>query len=118
MSEFILKEEHLKLLERACIYWEDAEFGAPAIDCKRPFGNSGAIYDIMEILGCEVKRCPHCDEVIEGPDEDKLMEIYRELDTAIEIIFQTRSTTPGKYRYEDRKWYKVPAYKPKEPYGS
>lgn len=33
---FTLTDEHLTLLRAAYIGWEDCEFGAPAIDCKRP----------------------------------------------------------------------------------
>ena len=48
VTEFTVTEEHLKLLRRAYVDWEDCEFGAPAIDCKRPYGNSDVIADIGE----------------------------------------------------------------------
>ena len=35
-KKFEVKLEHLKLLKRAYVRWEDCEFGAPSIDCKRP----------------------------------------------------------------------------------
>ena len=37
---FEVKPEHIKLIKKMCISWQDCEFGAPAIDCKRPYGNS------------------------------------------------------------------------------
>ena len=46
--------DHLKLLGRANWIWEDAEYGAAAIDPKRPFGNSDVERDINEALGREV----------------------------------------------------------------
>jgi hypothetical protein len=34
----------------------DAEFGGIGIDCKRPFGNSMAWFDLFEIIGLEPDR--------------------------------------------------------------
>lgn len=51
------KQEHLRLL--AIAYYEVLEFldpynvGSPMLDCKRPFGNSGYEYDVLEIIGAE-----------------------------------------------------------------
>jgi hypothetical protein len=47
---FTVTDEHLKLLRRTNVGWEDGEFGAPSIDCKRPYGNSSVYNDIAEIL--------------------------------------------------------------------
>ena len=43
--------EHLKLLQAMYLRWEDCEYGAPAVDCKRPYGNSDVEADILELLG-------------------------------------------------------------------
>ena len=52
MKRFTLKPEHLTLLERASWQWENCEFGAPAIDPKRPFGFSvGIENEIIELAG-------------------------------------------------------------------
>jgi hypothetical protein len=57
MRKFEIKKEHLKLLQRFIVEWDDCEFGAPAINPKRPYGNSGVIQDIIEILGVnEIKQ--------------------------------------------------------------
>lgn len=50
-QRFTVTSEHLKLLRRANITWDSREFSAPAIDCKRPYGNSSVYSDIAEILG-------------------------------------------------------------------
>ena len=56
MSHFIVSQHHLDLLPRLEFDWDGAiEFGAVCSDFKRPFGNSGVIDDIVEILG--VERC-------------------------------------------------------------
>jgi hypothetical protein len=38
------------------ITWDDCEFGAPACDCKRPYGNSDVYGDMAEILGLNLYR--------------------------------------------------------------
>jgi len=48
--QFTVTDEHLRLLRRACVWWDELEFGAPGIDPKRPYGNSNVFADIAEIL--------------------------------------------------------------------
>ena len=51
VSEFTVTEDHLKLLRHVHLYWDYGEgYGAPAIDPKRPYGNSDVERDIAEIL--------------------------------------------------------------------
>lgn len=66
-DKFTLKQEHLTLLTAASWRWDDdGEYGGPAIDCKRPFGNSGRsqiLADIREALGRpSPQKCVHCGE--------------------------------------------------------
>lgn len=42
--------EHLKLLSEMYVSWYDFEYGAPSIDCKRPYGNSDVVGDIAKAL--------------------------------------------------------------------
>jgi len=49
-KQFELKQEHLTLLKKANVGWQDCEFGAPEINPKRPYGNSGVLEDMFEIL--------------------------------------------------------------------
>ncbi len=104
---FTITEEHLKLLRRAYVSWEDCEYGAPAIDCKRPYGNSSVEEDMAEILGVPL---------IDGeylPDEDRARLRVRHLETqtALEIILRTGTFQTGTYRRSDgwsRDWELVP----------
>ena len=50
VDRFTVTEEHIKLLRQAYVRWESCEFGAPAIDCKRPYGDSSVYQSIGEIL--------------------------------------------------------------------
>jgi len=96
-QEFTLREQHLKLLSRMNVGWDDAEFGAPCIDPKRPYGNSSVINDLAEILGLEGKTCPHCGEYLEEQDEERLTNLHKETETALQIVLSTQSFKPGTY---------------------
>lgn len=103
MSKFELKEEHLKLLENAEIRWEDCEFGAPAIDCKRPYGNSSAEYDICEILEIEEDKSNE-DYPYSQEDLDYANKMHEETENALSIILQTRSFELGTYENKGHGW--------------
>ncbi len=47
---FTVTADHLKLLRAAYVDWDACEFGAPAIDSKRPYGNGGVVRDIANIV--------------------------------------------------------------------
>jgi hypothetical protein len=110
-TTFTLTEQHLKLLNHAYIRWDDCETGAPAIDCKRPYGNSYVEGDVMEILyGAEAVKDWTNDGEDELPD-DKLaeaMQLHAETETALQIVLCTMSFVPGNYRktssYASRSW--------------
>lgn len=111
MKTFILTEEHLKLLRAANVGWCCDEFGAPCIDPKRPYGNSDVIGDIAKILD----EPDTCDEIGQWSRavENRLYNIHRETETALQIGLATGSFEPGTYQGHDcsRDWWKVkPAY--------
>jgi len=119
---FTLKSEHIKLLSRTCVGWDDCEFGAPEIDPKRPYGNSDVYQDMLEILGLKELRSgvfefklfgkkwllkgeDKYNIYLEGADEEdlieKLNELHKELETALQIVLSTRSFKPGVYEAEE-----------------
>ncbi len=53
-KEFTVTDDHLTLLQHMYIGWQDCEYGAPEVDPKRPYGNSGVATDIAEILEWEL----------------------------------------------------------------
>lgn len=79
-----MTDEHLKLLRRAYVSWENCEFGAPSIDCKRPYGNSDVITDICEILGWKIPQTMPGAACMEG----HASKIHEETETALEIILK------------------------------
>ena len=98
---FTVKDEHIKLLKAARVRWEDCEFGAPAIDCKRPYGNSDVYGDMAEILGVP-------DEPESYPE---LLKLHQELEIVLQILIDNLSIEVGTYkqndRYSDDLWRKV-----------
>ena len=99
---FQMTEVHLKLLSELNVVWRDCEYGAPAIDCKRPYGNTSVENDIAEILGW-------------GELTDELMNraerLHRELETALQIVLVTQKFEPGLYHQKNeyfiKDWKKI-----------
>ncbi len=90
---FILTDDHLTLLRNAYVQWDDCETGAPAIDPKRPYGNSSVVQDIAEIL--KVDQPPYDTEPYDEA-ADRLLGLHRETETALQVILATGSFTTGR----------------------
>ena len=108
---FVLTDEHIALLRAAYIRWEDCEYGAPAIDCKRPYGNSAVEEDILEVLGWEPEGTDEFGDPAPAPEqEERAQRLHRETETALAIVLETGSFVPGTYRqsvpYSLRGWEK------------
>lgn len=104
---FEIKTEHLELLKKAYVSWQDCEYGAPTIDCKRPYGNKAVEYDIAKILGWEYDK-----EVgLTEEQSKKARTIHEETKTALQIALATQKFETGVYlnyeEYNDTKWRKV-----------
>ena len=109
---FEVKEEHIKLLRNACTGWDDCEFGAPGLNCKRPYGNSDVFGDMARILGIKLQGDGGC----EPTDEQAayMLKLHTELETVLQIIFSTGRMETG--WYEEVKYYEwVPISKESAP---
>jgi hypothetical protein len=95
---FVLTDDHIKLLQRAYVRWDDCEYGAPGIDCKRPYGNSSVEFDIAEILGWDLPLDQFESAYLTKEQADRAEEIHRETLTALQIVLRTGAMTPGTYR--------------------
>ena len=94
METFKVTGEHVKLLKRTYVGWNDCEWGAPSIDPKRPYGDSYVIGSIGEILGIEPEE--------EGgdfkpEDEQYMMKLHKELETVLQIFLRQGSMIVGTY---------------------
>ena len=106
VTEFTVTDEHLKLLRRAYVGWDDCEFGAPAIDCKRPYGNSDVIADIAEILEVPDDQWRDEDEDAFPDAEEAFTKLHAETAIVLQIALATGEFRPGRYVREKygRNW--------------
>lgn len=97
MVKFRLKEEHIKLISelnfRTATIVDSADRYRPAIDLKRPFGNSGATTNVCEIMGW------HSNEDGEYAERDikRAEMLLVELPVALEIVVRKQTFEPGEY---------------------
>lgn len=103
-QRFMVTSEHLKLLRRAVVSWDDCEFGAPAVDCKRPYGNSSVYLDIAEILG--IQPSTDEDEPFTDAEYTRMLKLHKETKTALQIILATLRFGVGEYEADkyDTNW--------------
>lgn len=97
MRKFLLKPEHIKLLREAYIDWNNCEFGAPSIDCKRPYGNSDVYGDIAEILGWDLIDDGWGEKVLTYEQRNYAAQLHKETQTALQIIVQEARLSWGTY---------------------
>lgn len=95
--EFTVTEDHLKLIRAMYVDWQDMEFGAPAIDPKRPYGNSDVTGDIAEILGEPVPPDDDAAEEWFAANDDRLTALHRDTRTVLQIVLATGMFEPGIY---------------------
>jgi len=102
VKEFTLTDDHLKLLRRGQVSWDDGEGdGAPGINSKKPYGNSYVAGDIAEILGAPdedwIWENGHKSQVTPEAAE-RLMRLHVETVVALQIVLATGEFRPGRYR--------------------
>jgi hypothetical protein len=108
-SIFELTEQHVTLLRHAYVAWEDCEFGAPAINPKRPYGNSDVLTDIAKLLHPEFAAMREGAQMDWMEDnEARLRAVHEETVTALQIVLITGQMQPGRYVrevvYDQRGW--------------
>lgn len=105
---FYVTEDKLKLLSKMHIGWNDCEFGAPAVDCKRPYGNSSVYSDIAAILHIE----PALDDEFSQEQTDDMYAIHQSMQTVLQILAFNRSIEIGAYKAEkySNEWHRAPEY--------
>ena len=101
-QRFVVTPEHIKLLRAAYVSWDGVEFGAPAIDCKRPYGNGDVYEDMGRLLGIER------DEDDEwGTEQIAYFDaVHKGTKTALQIVLATGQFRVGVYEAESytRNW--------------
>ncbi len=102
--------EHIALLKAAQVDWVDCEFGAPAIDCKRPYGNSSVHEDIVEVLhDAGLWPTAPADSELSEDDRERLALFHKGTERALQIFLQVGAMEPGLYEspaYRNR-WTRI-----------
>lgn len=95
---FTLTKDHIKLLKRSNISWNNVEFGAPTLDPKRPYGNSSVLEDIHQILtGESINLVGSKRDSLTNEEEDKYNKLHDEIAIALQVVLSSLSFKPGKY---------------------
>jgi hypothetical protein len=107
---FTLTEEHVKLLRRAYVNWDACEFGAPAIDPKRPYGNSDVLLDIAEILEEPLFEDAGGEKHLSAEQAERSERLHKETQMALAVILRTGSFEPGRYSAGEytQDWERMP----------
>lgn len=94
---FIITNTHLKLINNLYTNWLNVNFNSPCIDTMRPFGSNNPVKDIINILGLP-----------ENTIYEFIYPIYREIETALQISFNSLKFERGIFKYvSDNKWTKI-----------
>lgn len=97
-EQFRVLPEHVLLLKNAYVGWDSGEFGAPAIDCKRPYGNSSVIPDIGRILGEQPEIDSEDDYDGWSPAQlNRFYTLHQETARALQIFLRTGVLETGLY---------------------
>lgn len=107
VTEFTVTENHLKLLNHMYVYFYDGGYqGAPAVNLKRPYGNSYVAGDVYEIV---TGKYP--DDDLEEDVEQEMLKLHKETGLALQIVLCTGSFVPGLYhkkeKYNSTSWERV-----------
>jgi hypothetical protein len=106
VTEFTVTDDHLKLLQHVYLYWDYGEgYGAPAINSKKPYGDSDVERNIAEILDA-----PDSDWECDGDDEyadltpearERFTQLHVETMIVLHIVLAARDIRPGRYIRDD-----------------
>lgn len=100
-KKFELKQEHIDLISElnfkglVSVEGERIEY-RPAIDYKRPFGNSGVTYDVLQKLGLVNEKGEYTEA-----NRKRAELLVIELPVALEIVVKNKTFTPGEYEVDD-----------------
>jgi len=109
---FTVTEDHLKLLRRMYVGWGDGLMGAPAIDPKRPYGNSDVWLDIADILGWKVRSDDDGDDDFSPLTLNQIRQaekIHQETRDALQIVLRSGKFETGTWAKDWLgNWHKRP----------
>lgn len=102
-TRFTVTDEHLALLRRMFIDHNDyLELGAPSVNAKRPYGNSGIYGDLVEILDIQPEEIDEDgDPRLSETQQQRLDQVHHEMTIALQILTNDLSIETGTYTRPD-----------------
>jgi hypothetical protein len=98
MIQFTLTDEHVALLKLMCVGWsDDAYYGAPVIDIKRPYANGSVWEDVAEAIGIEATEDDNGEPHWPKGTRERCLALHREMDTALQVCLRAQTFEPGEY---------------------
>ena len=110
MERFTLTNEHLKLIKRMNIRFDDDAYdGAPAVDIKRPYGNSDVMNDVAEIIGIEKSEDDRGEKYWPKGTHAYCKSLHEETAKALQVCLAAQSFEAGEYISDDYRdnWRKL-----------
>jgi hypothetical protein len=104
-QEFELRPEHIKLLRAAHVTWYEIEAGAPAIDGKRPYGNSDVARDVIDEVGERMgweRDEDNCTPRQWREQKEAAIRLHQEMNMALQVVLNTGTFESGTYVSD---WY-------------
>lgn len=102
-TSFNLTHEHLTLLRNANVVWVQSMRGAPAVDPKRPYGNSDMAKDVARLLEWTWDGEDMSDAMVERAER-----LHSETALAMQICLSLGTFKAGRYEraagYGEREW--------------
>ncbi len=108
-TEFTVTEDHIKLLKRAMVSWDDRFNQGPCIDPLQPYGSTCINCDVAEILDFK----PWLDRetgkpYYTAPQLARMSKVHRETQIALSIFLKTGMMLAGTYEHSGLyDWKKV-----------
>ena len=97
-KQFTVTEDHMALLQNLWFEYDAyTEFGAPAVDPKRPYGNSDVYTDIAEILGITGTEDSWGDVQFSDEQRDYMLKVHKEMTEVLNIMVRNNGVEPGVY---------------------
>lgn len=98
MNRFTLTTQHIALLKRMCVEWQDDPYdGAPAINIKRPYGNSSVWQDVAEAIGLTPTKDDDGEEHWPEGTRKRCLTLHRQMETALQVCLTAQTFEPGEY---------------------
>ena len=103
--KFTLTSNHIKLLRRLCIDWNDEyHLGVPTVDSKRPYASKYVLDDIAEIVGIGGKNADG--ELILTPEQlEYCLKLHREMAAVLQLTCELGFLELGNYSKDEWRMY-------------